>query len=381
MHSPNTAPIAFSSELAVQIGLEEAVMLSILKNALTMRGVQNKAGQIWCQLEQSRLEQLIPFWKPIDIQRIIQSLVQQQCLYIASAPYSDSKELVFRLASAEPQDTQPEIIPPKTSTHTNVPRANPAFSQAPFRAATPMAANWQPDEDDLRTLTQYGIAREFALKQVPEFIHYWRQKGTSNSAWGSKFAAQVRRKWRDEQQSVAEKERLQPISEEWKPSADAWEILIKNNQIPEAFVSDCVSEFRLYWRDVGKANKSWDSKFIQHVKRQWDLYCQRIKYDRQPRLMEPTWQPDHNLLDILKLANIDHNFALALVPEFVLYWQESGQAFSSWNSKFLQHVKHCWAKRHDHGPTSNNESGNQHGGKATRDKTITELVNDRSWAE
>ena len=31
-------------------------------------------------------------------------------------------------------------------------------------------------------------------------------------------------------------------------------------------------------------------------------------------------------------------------PEFIMYWKETGQSLTSWNSKFLQHVKFHWEK-------------------------------------
>ncbi len=362
--------MSFSSQLACQYGLEEAVMLNLLEQSVFNRGVRGQDGNLWCKLEQARVEILMGFWTLIDVQRILTSLSKQGAIVVDSAPIITSGEIIFRLI-----DLADAPIVQATKNHTQTTSRAPT---TPFHSAMPIAPNWQPAEDDLRTLTQYGVSREFALSQLHEFVSYWRQRGTANNAWGSKFAAQVRRKWREHQQEQAELKRNQPIAENWQPGGEVIDILVVKSQIPEAFVSDCIPEYRLYWKERGQPSNAWDSKFLTHVKRQWDIYQQKLKYDTAPRPIPANWQPEPDVIDILKIANIDLEFAVSLVGEFVLYWRESNQLNSSWNSKFLQHVKHRWAQRHNEQDLGFREENGAK--KATRDTTTGELVTDRSWA-
>ena len=366
--------LSFKANDAARYGLEEAVLLSILHDAIRYRAINGRDANLWAKIESSRFALLTPFWQLTDVQRLIQNLVNQQAIVVGSPPVTESEALIFRLntvassvetAAQQPTATQPQPVASQPS--------------GPFVKSSAMSPNWTPSEDDLRTLTQYGISREFALQQLPEFVNYWREKGTAHSTWGSKFAAQVRRKWRDHQQNAAQAAKNQPIDPNWKPGEEAVEILTKQNQIPLAFLSDCVPEFKLYWRERGDSSSTWDSKFLSHVKRQWDVYRNRITNDPTPRPIPPNWQPSGDVFDMFKLANIDEAFARQLVAEFVLYWHDSKQVHASWNTKFLQHVKHRWAQRLNVG--ASNQLGESNGTRSTRDISLGEIVSDRGWAE
>ncbi|RMA82370.1 DnaT-like ssDNA-binding domain-containing protein [Umboniibacter marinipuniceus] len=362
--------ISVARELAVKYGLEEAVLLSHLNEAVIIRGVKGKDGHAWVKLEGPRLLKLFPFWNTQDLQRIIQSLNNQSAIIVASPPVSESNELIYRLIPQQLSASVEQRMAPVTQAI-----ARPTPTQ--FNAASPMAPNWQPSEDDMRTLTQFGVSREFALEQLTEFVSYWRERGTAHNAWGSKFAAQVRRKWREHQQDEAESARKQPLNEGWIPGDDVTNILLRDG-VPQSFIDDCVPEFKLYWRERGDSSSTWDSKFLQHIRRQWQSYSHNIKHDTNPQPIAPNWQPDRDVIDILAMANIPADFAASVVGEFVLYWRESQQLHRSWNSKFLQHVKHRWAQRHQQGVVST--TGDNHGNRATRDLSTGELVQDRSWA-
>ena len=73
-------------------------------------------------------------------------------------------------------------------------------------------------------------------------------------------------------------------------------------------------------------------------------YKNIIEDDISPKKMTNDWEPNQNCLDVLKLARIDENFARNQIPEFKLYWIDSNQVMTSWNSKFIQHVKFKWYK-------------------------------------
>lgn len=92
--------------------------------------------------------------------------------------------------------------------------------------------------------------------------------------------------------------------------------------------------------------------------------------------MTDGWSPSEDVFEILAMASIDRNFAQSIVPEFVLYWRDSNQLHTSWNSKFLQHAKHLWSKR------LNGQQGNA--ATSQRDyiasTTLEERLSDTSWA-
>ena len=126
---------------------------------------------------------------------------------------------------------------------------------------------------------------------------------------------------------------------------DAIEILARAG-VDRGFIDDSVPEFVLYWRERGELSSTWDSKFLQHVRRQWAIFTAKLANDPTPRSITADWQPSLDVYDILQMAAIDEAFARAQISEFVLYWLDSKQVHSSWNSKFLHHVKYRWARRH-----------------------------------
>ena len=60
--------------------------------------------------------------------------------------------------------------------------------------------------------------------------------------------------------------------------------------------------------------------------------------------MTSEWSPNEDFFDILGLTDIPREFAEKAKPEFIMYWKETGQSLTSWNSKFLQHVKYNWER-------------------------------------
>ena len=60
--------------------------------------------------------------------------------------------------------------------------------------------------------------------------------------------------------------------------------------------------------------------------------------------MAKSWSPSEDALEILLRMGIHQNFIDDAIPEFVLYWQERGEAQATWNSKFVAHIKRQWAR-------------------------------------
>ncbi|HQQ62203.1 MAG TPA: DnaT-like ssDNA-binding domain-containing protein [Pseudomonadales bacterium] len=320
--------LVISPALATTIGLEEAVLLAVL-HELFMHRAQNG----WLKLEQSTLQAFLPFWQPQDVQRISGSLCDKGILQLRSAPYLSSHVLDFSLA-----DGSVSPAPPVAAATTQPP---PSITGR----ATLLSPNWQPDAELLRQLAQLGVAQEFVMQQVPEFVRYWRERGEAHHAWGNRFLKQVLRNWREQEQHGARLRMNTPMVDGWLPGIDAIEILERAG-VSRAFIDDSVPEFVLYWRERGDQSSTWDSKFLQHVRRQWAIFTAKLANDPTPRPITPDWQPSGDVYDILQLASIDEAFARAQLSEFVLYWLDSKQVHASWNSKFLHHVKYRWARRH-----------------------------------
>ena len=367
-------PILVSPSLASTIGLEEATMLSILDDLSQHREGREREGYRWLEIDQESVSRHMPFWNDYDVQRVSRSLRDKGVLLLASAPYSSSRVLHFafnerlRLSAAagEPGAQVHNVLTP---------------------GATLIPPHWQPSAETLARIAQHNIPPEFVREQLPEFVTYWRESGESHRSWGSKFLQQILRKWREHETFLGSRDRESGITTQWRPSHDALEVLIRHANISRAFVEDAIPEFVLYWRERGDKSRTWNSKFIQHVRRQWARFTSALEHDSEPRRIPENWQPSKDVYDVLGLANIELEFARQLLPEFVLFWRDSNKLQTSWNTKFLQHVKYHWAKRHALNPAHLSPQSQTHAGqqapnqaRSTRDRSLIEDLTDRSWA-
>lgn len=381
-------PLLVSPSLAATIGLEEACMLSLLSDMAAYRPPIARDGQRWLDVDEDTIMSAMPFWSPLDIQRISKNLRDQGIILLASAPFCESHRLTLAFNESQPAAKR-EALP-------IINMSAPARAPAGSSGANLIAPNWQPDQELLRQIAQHNIPADFIQQQVPEFITYWRERGETSHSWGAKFLKDVLHKWRNHQTLMARQARENneeflrrdqdmPMHSGWRPSQDALEVLVKHANISYAFVEDAIPEFVLYWQERGEVGRTWNSKFIQHVKRQWVRYSSALEHDTEPKRIPDNWQPSSDVFDVLKLANIDTEFARRQVAEFVLFWRESNQLYASWNTKFLQHVKYHWARQHALAPLA--QSGNHHAGQqaahsasSTRDRSLVQDLTDRSWA-
>ena len=254
------------------------------------------------------------------------------------------------------------------------------------RSAATLPVHWAPSEDLLQLLAlNHNIPRQFALDQLEDFIFYWRERGETSHAWENKFRQHVINNWRRAQQEQAEAFR-QPdnskLDNQWRPSLDAMEIMARSG-IDRDFIEQAIPEFILYWRERGQAPRELNSKFIQHIRIQWAKYSSSLEHSTEPKRIADDWQPGPDVYDILRMSHIDTDFARSLLPEFIVYWRDSNQAHTSWNSKFLQHVKYHWAKRHQLDQTDSSHAGQQksHSTGRTRDRSLEQDLTDTSWAD
>lgn len=373
-------PLLVSPSLAATIGLEEACMLSLLSDIAAYRPLVARDGQHWLDVDEDLITRAMPFWNEQDIQRISKNLRDQGIILLASAPFTESRQLTIAFNENKPAQSRQTLPIINMSTGANL-----------------IAPNWQPDQELLRQIAQHNIPDDFIRLQLPEFITYWRERNEAHHSWGAKFLQDLKRKWVNHQTQMARQarenneeflKRDQDIAMHmsWRPSNDALEVLVKHANISYAFVEDAIPEFVIYWQEQGEVGRTWNSKFIQHVKKQWARYSSALEHDPEPKRIPENWQPSNNLFDLLKLANIDKEFAKNEVPEFILFWRESNRLYGSWNTKFLQHVKNRWAKQHEL-TSLTSQQGDQHAGqqnnnptRSTRDRSLAEDLTDRSWA-
>jgi hypothetical protein len=376
-------PLVISPTLAATIGLEEAVMLHVLSELMAHRPVREKERFAWIELDQEQLQKAFPFWALIDIKRVQKNLLDLGLILIDPATASpDSQWFAINQVRPAAEPAKRQIGTGPRSGHT-LAADQPMLGGSEGQGATFMPAHWQPGEDWIRQCRQQNIPEDFVRQLVPGFVMYWRERGQARFSWGNAFYKFVLREWRAEQTRRGMSELETEMSPQWWPSSDAF-VILENAGINPQFIEDAVPEFVLYWRERGVSNGAWNTRFIEHVRRQWNKFRSAIEHDSQPRRIVDTWQPSAECYEILRLAEIDEYFARQKVPEFVLYWRDTNQVHASWNTRFLQYIKYQWARRLD-------ESSNMSVIDA-QDQSIAgkhqqvlgaafQRFTDRSWAE
>jgi DnaT-like ssDNA binding protein len=369
--------LLFSPVLAATIGLEEAILLQHLQQVFEHHSPQLRSGYAWFTVERAFLLRTLPFWTVEDLHRISRSLVDKGILLIDTPPLLSAEQLRFAVNEPAASAPAPSPTPPSPTLATAVPTR---------RSAGLLPAHWTPSEDMLQLLAMnHTIPRQFALDQVEDFVFYWRERGETSHAWENKFRQHVIAIWRRQQQHQAEAFRVPEtttLDNNWRPSADAMEIM-ERSEIARDFIEDAIPEFILYWRERGTSPKELNSKFIQHIRIQWAKYTSSLEHSTQPKRISEQWLPTEDVYDILRLSHIDTEFARSLLPEFIVYWRDSNQAHTSWNSKFIQHVKYHWAKRHQLEHAGHSHAGQQGTSTTgrTRDRSLEQDLNDTSWAD
>jgi hypothetical protein len=376
--------LVFSPALAATIGLEEAIALTWLND------IAQALGGIQWHINNDQVRQVFSFWDDQKIRLVLRNLHEKGLLRLISPLFPDAPQLIFCFGNpSQEQPSQPAQAPQTIQTPQTMQMANNSHEQ--MRPSTaqqvsskqPMEQQWQPTRDGLNRLQQHGIPDSYSLSKLDEFILQARENGNNRNDWNTQFFRFIKKHWvytqtdaHKKQQRMAEKsafntsnaqapdrqERFQaqreeagPIAQQWQPSLDAQQILQRAGIDPQ-FIQDSVPEFVLYWQERGDAHKTWNTKFIQHLRQQWARYSSSLEHSSVPTRISDDWQPDNDCYDILAMAHIDVPYAKSLIGEFLLYWRDSNQLQTSWNSKFLQYVKQQWARQLN--------QGSQIGGKA-----------------
>ena len=369
--------INFSPTLAATIGLQEAILLQLLQECISHNETSSEHGLRWVTIREEKLLELAPFWQPEDITRHTHSLQAKGILLLKQEKFAQKKSYKCAFNEHDQNTEVSELVSPESHKQSTI--YNLTLSQ---QSGKTMKNDWRPGADCLRQLYQLGVSHEFALQQIPQFIAYWRERNVAKHSWESKYIKEVWREWQKTQSTNEQRRKEVMLTHDWKPSSDAIEILERNGEINGNFIEDAIPEFILYWRDRGDVSSTWDSKFVQHVRRQWNFYSGMTNEETMPQPISESWQPRESVYDVLKMANIERQFAEQLLPQFIIYWLENGASQSSWSTKFLQFVKGEWArtKQTQITESSHGEHLERNPKDRIRDRNIIEALSDRSWA-
>ena len=165
------------------------------------------------------------------------------------------------------------------------------------------------------------------------------------------------------------------LSDEWMPSSETYEV-IAMTKIPEEFISLKLKEFKIYWIERGQQKNNWNSTFIDFIRREWAKELNSSK--TIPHIIDENWYPDDDVFDILNLSEITKDSAVKYLSEFILYWKDKGAAFTTWNSKFIDHVKRRHMMNNNLGDNEENKKYSEPGKYKQDFKT---RKNDNTWAK
>ncbi|MBM13360.1 MAG: hypothetical protein CME57_02180 [Halieaceae bacterium] len=344
--------LTFSPELAETIGLEEAVLLQAL-------GTLFENNQSWTTVRISRLQHTLSFWSVDHITSLIDKLVS------------------LGILRQQPGDTADSVL---LTALTDEPHT-------PSGAATPSAIQqqnvaWQPSAaiEELLSLN-HGIPPQFIEQTAAQFVP------TEGREVDTQFRQFVLGRWREKQQSQTpqpsafEISTPLPFGRNWLPSQDALDILSQAG-IDIVFAESVRAEFILYWSERGGPPKEVNSRFVEHVRRRWLKHTSQMRHSTELTRIARNWRPDPSVYETLELAGIEENHARALLPEFVMYWLDSNEVHTSWNSKFLQHVKRqCRGAGHGDQDGRQTGRGNTGTGHRSKDRSLNDDLSDTSWAK
>ncbi|MDA9636601.1 DnaT-like ssDNA-binding domain-containing protein [SAR86 cluster bacterium] len=288
--------INFSSEIADSIGLEEAIIYSILEKISSN------------QLTLSELDQKLSF---LNIQRKFDAISKLEKLGLVI-----KDDLSLSLKN-------------KLKVKNDIPIVkNPTFDFS---------------EETINQAKSFGMSNQFIREKIIYFKSFPSNEVDSEYNSNYKLLKFLIKEWRKYEKEEVVESKKTLIKKDWEPSVDGLSIL-ESASIEIDFVVKSIPEFILYWQEKKMKSDTWNSLFINHVRRQWARYKNIIEDNVSPKKMAADWYPHANCFDVLKLARIEEEFAKNQLPEFKIYWIDSNQVMMSWNSKFIQHVKYKWFK-------------------------------------
>ena len=203
--------------------------------------------------------------------------------------------------------------------------------------------NFYPSEDLVKQACNLGIEEDFLGDQLPSFNLFWKGKDLKPHLKESKFLQYALKNWREKEKIEYQESKKVLLDSNWRPSEDAISIL-KNIDINDSFIESLLPEFILFWKEKRIKSNSWNSTFLNHVKKQWARKNFKLDSDKENHPMSKNWAPSEDCLKVLEVTNIPVDFIESKLPEFRLYWIDAGEISTNWNNKFINFVKNSWEK-------------------------------------
>ncbi len=206
-----------------------------------------------------------------------------------------------------------------------------------------VSMNFYPSEDLVKQACNLGIEEDFLGDQLPSFNLFWKGKDLKPHLKESKFLQYALKNWREKEKIEYQESKKVFIDSNWRPSEDAISIL-KNIDINDSFIESLLPEFILFWKEKRIKSNSWNSTFLNHVKKQWARKNFKLDSDKENYPMSKNWAPSEDCMKVLEVTNIPVDFIESKLPEFRLYWIDAGEISTNWNNKFINFVKNSWEK-------------------------------------
>ena len=203
--------------------------------------------------------------------------------------------------------------------------------------------NFYPSEDLVKQACNLGIEEDFLGDQLPSFNLFWKGKDLKPHLKESKFLQYALKNWREKEKIEYQESKKVLIDSNWRPSEDAISIL-KSLDINDSFFESLLPEFILFWKEKRIKSNSWNSTFLNHVKKQWARKNFKLDSDKENHPMSKNWAPSEDCMKVLEVTNIPVDFIESKLPEFRLYWIDAGEISTNWNNKFINFVKNSWEK-------------------------------------
>lgn len=235
----------FCTQEAETLGIETAIVLSAAKELNTENISEQEIT--------NKLKDILVFLDPQKISTNIKRLI--------------SLKLIKPAINGSNQPVQP-----RQSYKLKLPSNNSLATRRKLEES------WAPSTHAYDVLNMGGIKRVFIDNKINEFKMYWLEKNQLRDNWNVLFVDFIRREWVKE--NSGNKGLPVCIDDKWTPSSDVFDILELVNVSKVAALKH-LKEFILYWKENGTALRSWNSKFVDFVKRKELIGSYEEKNDKK----------------------------------------------------------------------------------------------------
>jgi len=230
-------PILISPAMAKTLGLDATVMLSVLNERTRHEPGQNNNGYAWFILSHTEILALFPFWGTRDIQRVITQLREQGVLLVASAPFEQSETFKFSFNEKRLEQSKNSLTTQATNQNAHS-QVNYIPQNGSHSVGSSSMSHSTINSSTINSRQNNSPPRfeNVEVSEPPPGQHAFLSKNF--------------------------------IAQNWQPDQNTLD-QIAQHAIPTEFCYQQVPEFITYWHERGEAHRSWGSKFLQHVIRQW----------------------------------------------------------------------------------------------------------------